>query len=61
MRLGFGLEGRELRFEPFRLREPKALSLGLTTWPANGEAVTIVPGEAAGGGIGLSLRKRGWM
>jgi len=56
---GFGLDGRELSTDPLRLREPNATSLGLTTWPANGEEVMIVPGEAAGEGKGLSLRNKG--
>ena len=30
-------------------------------WPANGEAVITVPGDAIGGGTGLSDRNRGWM
>lgn len=59
MRLGFGLEGREPNAEPLRLREPNAGSLGLTTWPAKGEEVMMVPGEAAGEGKGLSLRNKG--
>ncbi|KAK1808009.1 hypothetical protein LTR12_017641 [Friedmanniomyces endolithicus] len=32
-----------------------------TTCPASGEAVTTVPGEGRGGGLGDSERKRGWM
>lgn len=58
-RLGLGLEGRELNAEPLRLRDPKATSLGLTTWPANGDEVIMVPGDAAGEGTGLSLRNKG--
>jgi len=34
---------------------------GDTTCPASGEAVTTVPGEGKGGGLGDSERKRGWM
>jgi hypothetical protein len=32
-----------------------------STWPESGLAVTTVPGEATGGGVGLSERKSGWM
>jgi hypothetical protein len=59
MTLGFGLDGREPNADPLRLREPNAASQGLTTWPANGEEVMMVPGEAAGEGRGLSLRNKG--
>lgn len=31
------------------------------TWPANGEAVTTVPIEGVGGGVGECERKSGWM
>jgi hypothetical protein len=58
-RLGFGLDGREPNTDPLRLREPNATSLGLTSWPANGDEVMMVPGEAAGEGKGLSLRNKG--
>lgn len=30
-------------------------------WPAEGEALTIVPGFSVGEGQGLLERKRGWM
>jgi hypothetical protein len=31
------------------------------TWPPSGDATTIVPALVAGGGVGLSDRKRGWI
>jgi hypothetical protein len=31
------------------------------TCPLNDEATTTVPGDAPGGGVGESVRKRGWM
>lgn len=31
------------------------------TCPLSGEAITTVPGVAAGGGVGLSVLKRGWI
>jgi hypothetical protein len=47
-------EGRGLALRPAR---PACGS----TWPESGLAVTTVPGEATGGGVGLSERKSGWM
>jgi hypothetical protein len=47
-------DGRGLALRPTR---PACGS----TWPESGLAVTTVPGEATGGGVGLSERKSGWM
>lgn len=53
-----GLEGRL----PLRIRwTERMLARSEITCPALGAAVTIVPGVAAGGGVGESVRNRGWM
>jgi len=40
-------------------REPIAGELEAMIWPPNGDAMTTVPGVVPGGGVGLSVRKRG--
>jgi hypothetical protein len=57
---GFGLSALKLGDECSFLGA-KAILSELTTWPAKGEAVITVPGDAIGGGTGLSDRKRGWI
>jgi len=52
--MGLGLEGRL----PERMRRRILSSM---IWPALGAAVTTVPEEAVGGGVGLQVRNRGWM
>jgi len=55
-----GLAGRLLPLLTVRDRLiALSLSVGDTTCPPHCEAVTIVPGEARGGGSGLSDRKSG--
>jgi hypothetical protein len=52
-----GLEGRL----PLLNRIDRILARSEISWPAPGAAVTIVPGVAAGGGVGESVLKRGWI
>ena len=55
---GLGLDGRL----PLLIRWiDRILCRSDITWPAPGAAVTIVPGVAAGGGVGESVRNSGWM
>lgn len=55
---GLGTAGRL----PLRIRARlRMLFLSEMTWPALGEATSIVPGVTAGGGVGESVRNRGWM
>jgi len=43
-----------------RLPDRIRLSMrSLISWPASGAAVTLVPAEAPGGGVGLLVRNRG--
>jgi hypothetical protein len=47
---------------PLRMRlSDRRLGRGEMTCPAMGEATTLVPGVATGGGSVESERKRGWM
>ncbi len=51
---GLGLDGRLPDRIRFKVRP-------LMTWPAIGAAVTTVPGVGVGGGVGLFVRKSGWI
>lgn len=57
--LGVTLPGR-LPWVERSILGPRATS-ELTICPAYGDAVMTVPGEATGGGTGLSDRNNGWM
>jgi hypothetical protein len=55
---GLGTAGRL----PLRMRvRVRMLALSEMSCPPFGAAVTMVPGVAKGGGVGESVRKRGWM
>lgn len=43
------------------LSRSRASVLGVISWSAMGEAVTMVPSVAIGGGWGLLGRNKGWM
>lgn len=51
---GLGLEGRLPDLDLMRFNMRPSIS-----WPASGAAVTIVPGDAPGEGIGLQVLNRG--
>jgi len=56
-----GLAGSDPLLRRLRLLIERMLARSEMTWPAPGAAVTIVPGVAAGGGMGESVLKSGWI